>query len=350
VPIARPAAPEGAFAVVMATAIVARAVHATAPSVARGLAWASVAELAAVAVLLALSRRRGRAWWDVATFTAAAAATGAALGADGWRTAAIVLAMAAVAGCGCLLPLRAPWRAGADGAGPSGRRLLAVVSTQSAVIAAASLARQSDTTAIAGFTVAVWLGAIAVYAAMIPAVVRGMAARAGERAFAADDWIAMGALAISALAAAELLRMPGVPVHPAVRAAGVAAWGAAWLWVPSLIRLDARALASGRRRWPGAERWSMVFPVGMLCAASQALGAAGSLPALVRLGRDAGWIALAVWAVVAAGVLAGQGSRRYVSGGRRSRRSRRSEAASGPSPALDARAAASSRSSSARPG
>ena len=52
------------------------------------------------------------------------------------------------------------------------------------------------------------------------------------------------------------------------------------------------AVARGRS-WPGAERWSMVFPLGMLCAASQALGSAGSLPAVARLGRAAAWIALA---------------------------------------------------------
>ena len=126
----------------------------------------------------------------------------------------------------------------------------------------------------------------------------------------------MGALAISALAAAELLRMPGVPLHAAVRAAGIVLWCGAWLWVPTLVRLDVRAAAAARRRWPGADRWSMVFPLGMLCAASQALGSAGSLPGFTRLGRDAAWIALAAWAVAAAGVLAGQGARRHAPPGR----------------------------------
>jgi tellurite resistance protein TehA-like permease len=307
----RPVPPEGAFAVVMATAVVARAVHASLPGVARGLVWASAATLAVLALLLVATRPRRGAWWDAATFTAAAAATGAGLAAGGWRTAGPVLAGAAVAGWACLLALPAPWRGGGRAPSASGGRLLAVVATQSAVLAAVALARSWHTSAFAGVTVAIWLAAIAVYAAMIAPVARGLAARARAAEFRADDWIAMGALAISALAAAELLRMPGVPLHAEVRAAGIAAWCGAWLWVPTLVRLDVRAAAAARRRRPGADRWSMVFPLGMLCAASQALGSAGSLPGFTRLGRDAAWIALAAWAVVAVGVLAGQVSRRY---------------------------------------
>jgi len=333
----------------MATAIVARAVHASLPAVSRGLIWSSAAALAAVAVLLVVIRPRRTGWWDAATFTAAAAATGAGLGAEGRTAAGLGLAAAAVAGWACLLALPAPWRGRPD-AVASGRRLLAVVATQSAVLAAVSLARSWHTSALAGIGVAVWLAGLAVYAALIPPVARGLAARGRAGEFLADDWIAMGALAISALAAAELLRMPGVPLHPAVRVAGVIAWSAAWLWVPTLVRLDVRAAVARGRSWPGAERWSMVFPLGMLCAASQALGSAGSLPAFARLGRDAAWIALAAWAAAAAGILAGQGSRRYSRGGRRSEVMARRPAASPPPAAAEARAAASSRSSPARPG
>jgi Voltage-dependent anion channel len=302
----------------MATAIVARAVHSSLPAVSRGLVWASAAALAAVAVLLVAIRPRRSGWWDTATFAAAAAATGAGLGAEGRTAAGLGLAAAALAGWACLLTLPAPWRVRPDAVAASGRRLLAVVATQSAVLAAVSLARSWHTSALAGIGVALWLAGLAAYAALVAPVARGLAARARAREFLADDWIAMGALAISALAAAELLRMPGVPLHPAVRAAGVIAWSAAWLWVPTLVRLDVRAAVARGRSWPGAERWSMVFPLGMLCAASQALGSAGSLPAVARLGRAAAWIALAAWVAAAAGILAGQGSHRYAVGGRRS--------------------------------
>jgi Voltage-dependent anion channel len=346
---AGPAPPEGAFAVVMATAVVARAVHSSLPLASRVLVWGSVVALVTVALLLVLApRQRGRLWWDVATLAAGAAATGAGLVAAGWSTAGVALATVAIAAWACLLGMRAPWRAVRTDA--SGRRLLAVVATQSAVIAAALLGRSWDTGAFAGIAVALWLGAIVLYGAMIAPVLRGMSARAAETAFRADDWIAMGALAISALAAAELMRMPGVPLHPAVEAGGIATWSGAWLWVPTLVRLDARAMLAGGRGWPGAGRWSTVFPLGMLCAASQALGAAAGLPAFSRLGRDAAWGALAAWAMVAAGILAGQASRRYSPGGRSSDVESRSAIASEPSPAAETRAAASSTSSSARTG
>jgi hypothetical protein len=332
----------------MATAVVARAVHASLPAVSHVLVWGSVAALVAVALLLVLARPQRSAWWDVATLAAGTAAAGSGLAAEGWSSAGVALAVAAVVAWAGLLGMRAPWRAVRTEA--SGRRLLAVVATQSAVIAAALVGRSWDTGAFAGIAVAVWLGAVVLYVAMIAPVLRGMAARAAETAFRPDDWIGVGARAISALAAAELMRMPGVPLHPAVEACGIAAWSAAWLWVPTLVRLDARGMLARGRGWPGADRWSTVFPLGMLCAASQALGAAAGLPAFSRLGRDAAWVALAAWAIVAAGVLAGQASRRYSPGGSSSDVESRSVIASEPSPAAEARAAASSTSSSARTG
>jgi Voltage-dependent anion channel len=309
---ARAALPEGAFAVVMATAVVARATHAELPEVSTALLWTSLAALVLVAaVLMAAPLGRGAAWWwHGATFAAAAAALGAAAAAQGQATAGLVLAGACLAGWVWLVAQPAPWRADPEPpAAASGRRLLAVVATQSAVIAATALIRSEHATAADGAALAVWAAAIAAYAAMIAPVARGMTTRARAGSFRPDDWIAMGALAISALAAAALLRMPGVPLRPAVRVVGIAAWSGAWLWVPTLVRLDVTAALRRGRGLPGAGRWNMVFPIGMLCAASQALGTAAALPAFVRLGRDTAWVALAAWTVVAAGRLAAAGAR-----------------------------------------
>ena len=110
----------------------------------------------------------------------------------------------------------------------------------------------------------------------------------------------MGALAISALSAQALLGMPGAPLRPEVRTLGLAALVGACIWIPVLIRLD---IAAGRdRRWPpGAERCSMVFPLGMFSAACQALGHAASVPAAVHLGCATTWVAAAAWLAVATG-------------------------------------------------
>jgi tellurite resistance protein TehA-like permease len=48
----------------------------------------------------------------------------------------------------------------------------------------------------------------------------------------------------------------------------------------------------------------MVFPLGMYCVASEALGTALHVGWLVTAGRDGTWVAFAVWAVLFAAMLA----------------------------------------------
>jgi len=50
--------------------------------------------------------------------------------------------------------------------------------------------------------------------------------------------------------------------------------------------------------------WSMVFPLGMYCVASEALGTALHVSWLVSAGRAGTWVAFAAWAVVFAAMLA----------------------------------------------
>ena len=236
------------------------------------------------------------------TFVAAVTTVSAGLRADGHAMSANGLDAGAVIGWLWLIARPAPWMS-AVGRKPedvSGRRLLAVVATQSAVISAATIARYGHGTVLDGVALAVWTTAILIYLPMVLPVIRGIVLRTRAGSFRADDWISMGALAISALAANALLGMPGAPLRPEVRTLGLAALVGACLWIPLLVRLD---IAAGRdRRWPpGAERWSMVFPLGMFSAACEALGHAASVPAAVQLGRGAAWVAIATWVVVATG-------------------------------------------------
>ncbi|MEV5218002.1 tellurite resistance/C4-dicarboxylate transporter family protein [Streptomyces albidoflavus] len=135
---------------------------------------------------------------------------------------------------------------------------------------------------------------------------------------AGDHWVACGALAISALAAGKLTAASGAPLK----------WAEPlrpWLLAVTLVLLLAAlawyaVIAVAELRWPrlgyDSRRWATVFPLGMTAVA--ALTAAGEVgPAtsgwLEPLGRVLLWVAVAVWALVAAGLarrLAGGALRR----------------------------------------
>ncbi|MFD7888901.1 tellurite resistance/C4-dicarboxylate transporter family protein [Streptomyces albidoflavus] len=124
---------------------------------------------------------------------------------------------------------------------------------------------------------------------------------------AGDHWVACGALAISALAAGKLTAASGAPLK----------WAEPlrpWLLAVTLVLLLAAlawyaVIAVAELRWPrpgyDPRRWATVFPLGMTAVA--ALTAAGEVgPAtsgwLEPLGRVLLWVAVAVWALVAAGL------------------------------------------------
>ena len=119
-----------------------------------------------------------------------------------------------------------------------------------------------------------------------------------------DHWVAGGALAISALAGAEIVRGADVlatlgGVAPIVQAVAVVAWVLAVLWLPVLV---AGELVRPRLRY-STTRWSTVFPVGMYAASSFALGAVTQAGAMTGFAQAWVWVAAAVWLVVAAGMV-----------------------------------------------
>jgi tellurite resistance protein TehA-like permease len=302
------ALPEGAFGAVMATGIVSLASKDELPLISTallGTATAILVVLAGLAVARPRTHGSRAGWWDAVTFVAGTGAVAAGFAARGEADVAHALeALAVVAWLPTILR-PAPWtRAGGrrQGDEASGRRLLIVVAIQSAVISAAALDRPAASSVLAGAAAATWVVALAVQLRLARPIARGLLLRRQRGRFRADDWILMGVLAISALAASALLRAPDVPARPAVRILGLAAWAGACLWIPLLARVDV-ACAFGRRpALPDALRWSMVFPFGMFAAASQALGRASGHPWIHRVGLDATWVALAAWAVVALGI------------------------------------------------
>jgi len=220
-----------------------------------------VEALAAVAATAVLATRLGLAGLRVA---AGVLLVGAALG---WAAAWVVLLRARRLGP------------------PTGSLLLTVVSTEAVAILGAVASRRLEPFALALFLIGLALYPVAL--ARIPP---------GElRTGAGDMWIAMGALAVSTLAAAHVATVGG---GAAARALASVLWIAATCWLPVLVFAELR----WRRLRFEPKRWSTVFPLGMYSACSTAVAGEGSLaPGLV--GRAFFWLAVAAWLAAAVGAL-----------------------------------------------
>jgi hypothetical protein len=199
------------------------------------------------------------------TVVAALGVVGTRLTQVGARAAGVALLALAVAVWAPLLVfiLRA-WRRPA----PGGAFLVSVATQAIAVLCAALGAR--------GPAVALLVAGLGLYVVALASFdLRDIARGRG------DQWIAGGALAIAALAAAAA----HVP-----RPAPLALWALAIAWLPVLVAGEA---IPPRCRFD-ARRWSTVFPVGMYAAMSHAVG-------VTAFARWWTWVAVAVWALVAAG-------------------------------------------------
>lgn len=156
-----------------------------------------------------------------------------------------------------------------------GSWLLLVVAPQSLAILAARL--------LPGLAVPLWLFGLALYVPLIALIVRRLPAKLEP-----DYWIMMGALAISTLAAVDVLGSSALAV-----AAGLLIWTLASAWLPLLF-----LAATPWRGLPRYDplRWSLVFPIGMYGAASHALYVAGGgsfafLDAVAKIAFAAGLLA-----------------------------------------------------------
>ncbi|MBO2447450.1 tellurite resistance/C4-dicarboxylate transporter family protein [Actinomadura barringtoniae] len=117
------------------------------------------------------------------------------------------------------------------------------------------------------------------------------------RTGAGDHWVAGGAIAISALAAAKLTA--ATHDHDVLRVVTLILVAMALAWYAVLLVCEVR--------WPrlrfDARRWSTVFPLGMTSVACLFSGTTLKIPAFTTLGKVLLWPAVVVWAVVAIGAL-----------------------------------------------
>ena len=344
-PLPRP--PAGAFAAVMATGIVSvaafeeQAQARALSTLSELLAWLAAGAYALLVLLIAADLARGAerlrrdlatppASFESLTFAAASGVLSVRMLLADRRVVAAVLGLVAVAGWlglgGVAWASLARRPSGRLARAARGSWLLAAVATQSLAVLAASAAQpgsDASPSAVSGGAWASlllaaalgwWLAGMVLYGLLaVPIWDRLLAALRGApwAWFDADDWITMGALAITALAGTQIVVAARVVpaartilggLGPAAAALAMPAWAAASGWIlplaalhlrciaPAVVRRGRRRVARGRAPW-----WAAVFPLGMYAVASHALAAAFGLAALEALARVFVWIAVAAW-------------------------------------------------------
>jgi tellurite resistance protein TehA-like permease len=208
-----------------------------------------------------------------------------------------LLALAAVLWPVLLVDVVRHWRRRMPGA-----VFLCCVATQGLVVLGAVLAAARSTAWLAHTALVLfWLGLVLYGLAFARFDLRQVVEGAG------DQWVAGGALAISALAGAKLVAADGPSLYlwsgddrGVLRAVTFAllALDAAWY----AVLLVAEVLRP--RPAYDVRRWATVFPMGMTATALLSVAAALHVPWLKGPGQVLLWIAVAAWLAVAAQALA----------------------------------------------
>ncbi|MFJ5776747.1 tellurite resistance/C4-dicarboxylate transporter family protein [Streptomyces sp. NPDC093094] len=298
--------PPAAGAAVMATGILSVGLHLTGHEVLSRilLVLAGAAWLALAADFLARLLHERRRWLAEAgtpaalTAVAATGVLGTRVSALGWQSlAGALLALATLMWPVLLVDVLGRWKKHMPGA-----VFLGCVATEGLAVLGATLAAAQNTAWLArAAMVLFWLG-IVLYCFALPCFDRHQVTRG-----AGDQWVAGGALAISALAGSRLIaadsaRLPlwNDDAHDVLRSVTSALLVLALAWYVVLLVAEAG--------WPrpryDVRRWATVFPMGMTAAAMLSVAAALDTPWPKGPGQVLLWIAVAAWlAVGAAAVL-----------------------------------------------
>ncbi len=206
-----------------------------------------------------------------------------------------LLALAGVLWAALLVPVLSHWRTPTVGVS-----LLLTVSTEALAVLLASVAAPAHAHWLLPLALVPFVVGLAFYVLVILRFdFRQLAVGRG------DHWITGGALAISTLAVARIA-VAGRDLHALIaiagflKAASIALWVLAILWLPLLVAAELR----WRRFAYHAQRWSTVFPVGMYAACSFMVAAAADAPAIRAFARVWAWVGLAVWVLVGAAMIA----------------------------------------------
>ncbi|MFF2507897.1 tellurite resistance/C4-dicarboxylate transporter family protein [Streptomyces sp. NPDC058067] len=292
--------PPAAGAAVLATGILSVGLHLTGHAVLSGILLALASALwLALAAAFASHLVRDPARWESEADTppalAAVAATtvlGTRFSLFGWQTLAeALLALAVLVWPVLLVEAVRHWEPRMPGG-----VFLCCVATEGLAVQAATLASAVGASWLGHTGMVLFWGGLVLYVlALLHFDRRQLATGAG------DQWIAGGALAISALAASELVTtgLWNDDDTGALRSASVLVLTLAIAWYVVLVVAEAW--------WPrpryDIRRWSTAFPMGMTAAAALSVGTAADAPWLRGPGQVLLWIAVAVWLAVLVGAL-----------------------------------------------
>jgi tellurite resistance protein TehA-like permease len=187
----------------------------------------------------------------------------------------------------------------------NGTWFLWVVGTQSVAVAAATLAPAGVSVPALVAAVAWSVGVVLYLLVAILVAARLLLVPVRAVDLGPAYWVAMGATAITVLAAAQLLAVPTAPVvsamHGVLTGLGTVLWGLGTWLIPLLAGFSLWRLVRRSDRAPSHQTWwSAVFPLGMYAAASSRFATVVRLPLIARTGHAGAWVALAVWLLVAA--------------------------------------------------
>jgi tellurite resistance protein TehA-like permease len=197
-------------------------------------------------------------------------------------------------------------------AGVNGSWFIWVVGTQSLVVATATLGGAFPTgTRSAGLVaVALWSVGVVLYLIVATLVlIRLLLLEVTPDDLTPPYWVTMGATAITVLAAARILAMPGgapavEAAHPVIVGLAVVLWAFGTWLIPMLVAFSVwRHVLRRTRLEYEPQLWSIVFPLGMYAAASMELGRVAHLPIVERIGKTWVWVAFPAWALTFAAML-----------------------------------------------
>lgn len=297
--------PPAAGAAVMATGIISVGLHLTGDEVLSRIALVvgCVAWLGLAGDFVVRLTRQPERWRQEAgtpaALTAVAATTvlGTRFSLLGWQyLAEALLALAALLWPGLLYVVVRHWRRGMPGG-----VFLGCVATQGlAVLGAVLAAAESSAWLAHAALVLFWLGLVLYVWALTLFDPRQVLEGAG------DQWIAGGALAISALAGSKLIAADGPRLYlwnedadDVLHTVTVALLVLDLAWYAVLAVAE---LVRPRLRYD-FRRWATVFPLGMTAAATLSVATAVDVSWLETPGEVLLWIAVAAWLAVAVGAV-----------------------------------------------
>lgn len=251
-------------------------------------------------------------------FVAGTSVLATRLSTTGWHGATaplLGLAGAAWLGLGYVVPWSAVLSRGTRPvvSTANGTWFIRVVASQSVAVAAAALdpvvGSGTGRHVLSVVAVACWSVGLFLYAAAgVLVTLRMMLYPLRPVDLTPPHWVAMGACAITVLAASRIVEMSDTPMVAVVRGLvaglGVVFWAFATWLIPALV-----AAGWWRHRVHRvplryeSSLWSVVFPLGMYAVASIHLGRADDRPVVGLVGAAWLWVAPGAWAVVFTAVL-----------------------------------------------